>query len=161
MTTGIKTEPSIESEIQHLALEAMRGTDLFVVDVVVRGRQGSRVVEVFIDGDKGVHVDDLASISKQLSFLLESEDLLRGKYHLNVSSPGEQKAFLIPRQYRQHKGRTIELLVRSSRPDEDSVKKKGQLVSSSENDVVLELGSGERKTITFEEIDAARIVMPW
>lgn len=161
MTTGIKTEPSIESEIQRLALEAMHGSGLFLVDVAVRGRQGSQIVEVFIDGDQGVDVDDLTSISKQLSFLLESEVLIRGKYHLNVSSPGEQKALLNPRQYRQHKGRTIEVLLRSSISDEDSVWEKGQLVSSSENNVVLELDSGKKKTITFEEIDEARIVMPW
>ncbi len=161
MTTGIKTEPSTESEIQRLALEAMHGSGLFLVDVVVRGRQGSRVVEVFIDGEQGVDVGDLASISKQLSFLLESEDLIRGKYHLNVSSPGEQKALLNPRQYRQHEGRTIEVLLRSSISDEDSVWEKGHLVSSSENNVVLELDSGKKKTITFAEIDEARIVMPW
>ena len=161
MVTGIKAEINIESKIQRLALEAMQGLDVFLVDVVVRGRQGSRVVEVFVDGDQGVNVDVLALISKQLSFLLESEDFIRGKYHLNVSSPGEQKALMNPRQYHQHTGKTIEVQIRPTSSGAHSAKERGQLVSSSDQDVVLELDSGEIMTITFEEIDEARIVMPW
>ncbi len=161
MTIGLNIETSIESEIRRLALEAMVGSGLFLVDIVVKGHQGSRVVEVFIDGDDGVSVDSLASISRQLSFLLESGDVIPGKYHLNVSSPGEKKALLSPRQYKQHKGRTIEVLFRSSTSEKASIKTKGQLVSATEDDVVIELGSGEKKKITFEEIDEARIVMPW
>jgi len=157
----VKTELDIRTQIIGLANEAIGESDIFLVDVVVRGRQGSRVVEVYVDGDNGVSVNTLAEISRQLAFVLDSEDLIRGKYHLNVSSPGVEKALKLSRQYRQHTGKKIEIKVRPERPDEHRAVEMGELVSSSGEEVVLRLGSGEKRRILFEEIDEAQIVMPW
>lgn len=157
----VKKELELRTQIYRLVEEAIEDRDVFLVDVVVRGRQGSRVVEVFIDADHGVGVDSLAKISRQLAFVLDSEDLIRGKYHLNVSSPGAEKALKLPRQYRQHEGRKIEITIRSENPEGGSIVETGELVSSSAEDVVLRLGSGKQHKILFEEIDEAHIVMPW
>ncbi len=157
----VKTELDIRTQIYRLAEEAIEDRYIFLVDVVVRGRQDSRLVEVFIDGDNGVGVGTLAEISRQLAFVLDSEDLIRGKYRLNVSSPGADQALKLPRQYRRHAGRKIEIKIRPENPEGSGVVETGELVSSSEEDVVLRLGSGEQRKILFEEIDEAHIVMPW
>ena len=151
----------LKSEVTRMATEALEGYDMFLVDVVVRGRQGSRVVEVFVDGDRGAGVDELSGASRQLAFLLESEDLIRGKYHLNVSSPGEDKALMLPRQYGQHVGRQLEVTLRIPDSDEPGAVETGELVASEETTIVLKSESGESKEISFDEIDEAKIVMPW
>ena len=55
---------SLADRVRALAEEAAADTDLFVVDVEVRGYQGSRVVEVFADSEAGAGSDDLAALSR-------------------------------------------------------------------------------------------------
>lgn len=161
MTSNTEIAPTLDSAIQKLVLEVIQDTDLFIVDMRIRGRQGSKVVEVFLDGEAGVSVEQLASISKQLGFLLETEDLIKGKYNLNVSSPGPDKALQIPKQYKRHIGRTIEIKAHSEGKESGPVKEMGELVSASDKEVVLKTDSRENRIFTFEEIEEARIVYPW
>ena len=161
MTDKLVEHTSTKETLVKFAEEAMKGSDLFLIDIVIRGQNGSRVVEVYVDGDKGIGVDSLASVSRQLSFLVEAADLFRGKYYLNVSSPGVERALMFPRQYRHHEGKKVEIEIRSGLPEEVNVVETGELVTSSDVEIVLQLGSGEKKTIPFQEVEKARIVMPW
>ena len=160
--TEIETrDVGLRETVVRLVEETIAGTDMFLVDVVIRGRQGSRVVEVFLDGDDGVGVDELAKTSRQVAYLLESEDLIRGKYHLNVSSPGAERALLFPRQYRKHEGKKIEIKVRSENPEVESVTDCGELVKATNTDLEIRLASGELRRVPFDEVEQAHIVMPW
>jgi len=161
MTSNIDIAPRLESTIQALVLEVIRDVDLFLVELRIRGRQGSKVVEIYLDGESGVTVDQLASVSKKLAVLLETEDLIKGKYSLSVSSPGSDRALQLPRQYKQHSGRTIELRTRSQKDENGNGRVRGELVSASDTELILKLGSGENQTYTFEEIKEARISQPW
>ena len=160
MTELTKKGMDAPEEQVRLAEEAIAATDLFLVDVEVRGRDGSRVVEVYLDGDAGVGIDELAEISRQLAFLLDTENIIPGKYSLNVSSPGSERALKYPRQYRRHEGRKVEIETRSGSAEE-VVTETGELVSSSDVDVELRLPGGEHRRIPFTEVERARIVMPW
>ena len=161
MTTETGHTVDTTTRVEELAREAIADTELFLVEVRIRGRKGSQVVEVYIDGDSGVGVDQLASVSRQLSFLLESEDLIGGKYNLNVSSPGTERALQVPRQYKQHSGRTVEVRLGPEEPDGRQQTVRGELVSTSEEDVTLKIESGEQKKIRFRDIESASIVLPW
>ena len=162
MTTAMVSErQDLRSQVVELAEEAIDRADLFLVDVVVRGRKGSMVVEVFVDGDDAVGLDDLASISRSLGFVLETGDLIRGKYHLNVSSPGGERSLVVPRQYGKHVGREIEIKLLSSDDGEDSSVFDGELVSRSDTDIQIRLKTGTERAFTYDEIKQARIRLPW
>lgn len=45
-------------------------------------------VRVYIDGDKGVTLDDCSQVSEQLSAVLDVEDPIHMPYTLEISSPG-------------------------------------------------------------------------
>jgi len=132
--------------------------DLFVVDVSVRGRKGSQVVEVFLDGDNGISVNELASVSRELGFLLDAEDVIRGKYHLNVSSPGPELVLVMPRQFPRHKGRLLELTLGSGESEETVVGTHAGM--DGPDAVVLDTKSGSR-TVALSDIVKARIKYPW
>ena len=46
------------------------------------------IVRLFLDKDGGVTIDDCSLISNQLGDLLDIQDLMKGTYTLEVSSPG-------------------------------------------------------------------------
>lgn len=128
--------------------------EVYIVDIVVRGRQGSRVVEVYLDSDDGVGLDQLASYSREVGFLLEAEDVIKGRYRLNVSSPGADRPMTLPRQMRKHVGRTLAV----KQGEGDSVE--GVLKAADEEGIVLKKGKQEVR-LAFDTIQEARVVLPW
>ena len=98
---------TLSEKIEAFAREAIASTPLYLVDVEVRGQKNSRIVRVFVDADEGVNLDTCASVSRQLGFLLETEDVIDGKYRLEVSTPGVDRPLADPRQYKKNVGRPL------------------------------------------------------
>jgi ribosome maturation factor RimP len=151
------TAPPLESRIRTLAEEILAREDWFIVDVQVRGRKGSRVVEVYLDGDEGVSVDEMARFSRELAFLLDAEDVIKGKYHLNVSSPGDDRALLFERQYARHVGKPVQVLVNR---EEGGIWLEGENLGVKDGVLTLQTKSGAEEW-PLEGITKARIKLPW
>lgn len=144
--------------VQSAMEELLQSSDHFVVDVAVRGRSGSIVVEVYLDGDNGIGIRDLAAYSRELGFVLEAEDVIRGKYHLNVSSPGEERSLLMARQYPRHEGRMLEVELGEGESAETLEGKHAGM--DEDGRLILETAKETRK-IDVSLISRARIKLPW
>lgn len=149
---------SLAERIQRLTEEVLAGTHYFLVDLNVRGHEGTRVVEIYVDGDDDFGHDDLATISKEIGFLLDVEDVVAGSYKLEVSSPGIKRPLSVPRQYKKNVGRTLR--VRHEQHGEETIEV-GTLTRADDTDIEIELPSGERKTVPYAVITQARIELPW
>ena len=147
----------LRARIRGLADEIATDRDAYVVDVEVRGQKGSRVIEVFVDSDGGVGTDDLAGLSRELAFLLDTEEIVKGRYYLNVSSPGADRPLVLPRQYAKHVGRTLAVTTGSG--DEATIRT-GTLAAVRDDAFDLDVG-GEMHTIAFADVAEARVQLPW
>lgn len=147
----------LASRVRTLAEEAADQAGLFVVEVQVRGHQGSRIVEVFVDSEEGAGIDAIASTSRQLAFLLDTEDIVKGRYQLNVSSPGADRPLTEPRQFPRHVGRTLEVVLG---PDDAARRVTGTLRGVSDTGLDLE-ADGEASHIAFADLTEARVKLPW
>jgi ribosome maturation factor RimP len=147
----------LRSRLRALADESAEDRGAYVVDVQVRGQKGSRVIEVFVDSDGGLGSDDLAAISRDLGFLLETEDVVKGRYHLNVSSPGADRPLVLPRQYAKHVGRTLAVTVGEG---DGATTRTGTLTAVHDDAFDLE-HDGETEAIAFADVTEARVVLPW
>lgn len=149
---------SLAEQIQALTEEVLAGTDYFLVDLNVRGHKGTRVVEIYVDGDEDFGHDDIATISKEVGFLLDVEDVVEGSYKLEVSSPGIKRPLTVPRQYEKNVGRTLR--VRHELHGDETIDV-GTLTRADDTDIEMELPSGERLTLPYSAITQARIELPW
>lgn len=157
MTTPEQHTDDLPSRIRAFVDELIVDTSLFVVEINVRGQKGSRVVEVFLDSEDSLLVDKLAEISRELGFLLETEDLIKGKYNLVVSSPGVKRPLKDIRQYRKNIGRPLKVTV----AEEGNHKVvKGTLVRVDGDDIVLKEKNNE-SIIPFAVIEKAIVQLPW
>jgi len=93
----------------HAWLIPLLGEEHFAVDVQFVPRKPLAKLLISLDGDKGVGIDICASISRQLSALIDEADLIPIAYTLEVGSPGADSPLLLPRQYQQHVGRNIKV----------------------------------------------------
>ena len=158
----MQTSLTLSQRITSLVEEILVDPDLFLVDVVLRGQKGSHVVEVYVDSEKGVNIDTLAVISRELGFMLETEELISGRYRLNVSSPGTDRPLRFLRQYPKHIGRTLNVKwVKNAELEPSTESVQGQLIDVTDKAITLSLPQDSKLTIEFNTIEKAKVVLPW
>jgi ribosome maturation factor RimP len=90
------------------AIEAL-GFELIDVEFGQQGRGG--IVRVFIDlpsgADRQVTVEDCATASHAVSRVLEEEDPIKGRYTLEVSSPGFDRILRKPAHFERFLGARV------------------------------------------------------
>lgn len=84
-----------------------RGYEL--VDVEVKRDRGGHFVRLFVDKEGGIGLDDLQSVSEEVSAILDAEDPIDSSYTLEVSSPGLDRPLKTEADYRRFVGRLVKL----------------------------------------------------
>jgi ribosome maturation factor RimP len=84
-----------------------RGFEL--VDVELKTAPGGRLVRLFVDKDGGIGLDELQSVSEEVSAILDAEDPIESRYTLEVSSPGLDRPLKGEADYRRFVGRLAKL----------------------------------------------------
>lgn len=126
-----------------------------LVDVELAGSHHHPTLRVYIDGPRGVNVDDCADVSRQLSALLDVEDPLPGHYTLEVSSPGLDRPLVKPEDFRRYVGETVK--VKLQQPMQGRRHFSGRLVEAAADHVVVEVDK-EMFSLPYQDMERARLV---
>ncbi|MCC2638363.1 MAG: yhbC [Moraxellaceae bacterium] len=128
------------------------GFELWGVDLLQQGRHS--LLRLYIDGPDGVGVDDCATVSHQVSGVLDVEDPITGEYTLEVSSPGWDRPLFSLSQFGRFVGN--EVSVRLASPLNGRRRYKGvvQRITDSEVELLVE---GAAVLIPFAAIDKANV----
>ncbi len=145
-------EQEIRAEIERIINEL--GFDsLFVVEIEKKGGEtGPGSLKIFLDGLKGVSIDQCASVSRKLTPWLEENDPFRGKFNLEVSSPGADQPLQDRRQFPKHVGRELNLVL------SDGAELKGKLEKADQELLLINV-KGRKRELKFEEIDKAKVLI--
>ncbi len=67
------------------------------------------LLRIYIDSENGILLDDCTKVSHQISGVLDVEDPISSNYHLEISSPGENRPFFKISQFERFIGSTVEI----------------------------------------------------
>ena len=157
MTRGLQSPLFFLKKMERLRkiVEEVVGSDptLFVVDFFLKGTSGNQKLLIIIDGDNGVNIDHCSMVSRKVGAILEEEDLISGKYFLEVSSPGLDHPIKLRRQYEKNVGRQLNV----EKNDGEIVS--GKLLKVESDTLILETSNGEKKErhMNFDEINQSKI----
>jgi ribosome maturation factor RimP len=84
-----------------------RGFEL--VDVEVKRAPGGQVVRLYVDKEGGIGLDELQTVSEEVSAILDVEDPLPYAYTLEVSSPGLDRVLKTESDYRRFVGKLAKI----------------------------------------------------
>lgn len=149
----------LEDRVRKVVEEVIQDPPLFIVDLDVRGRKGSQVIDIFIDSDEILDVAELARVSREVGFLLDAEEIMPGNYGLNVSSPGLNRPLVFQRQYRKNIGRKLKVKYRSEAGINETAL--GTLSDATEAEIELSTGSDGVLRISYHDIMEAKVQLPW
>lgn len=125
-----------------------------LIDVIVRGNERNRIIEVFIDGEKNITAGDCAEINRKLNEIIEEENIITSSYRLDVSSPGTDRPLLYLKQYLKHIDRKFEVTYNSS-----DTKKKFKGTLKNINGEQLTFLTDSEIVINFSDIIKATVVI--
>jgi ribosome maturation factor RimP len=137
-----RQEGTVE-RVRSVAQRVTQGRGFELVDVELKRAQGGALVRVFVDREGGIGLDDLQSVSEEVSAILDAEDPIEGHYTLEVSSPGLDRPLRSEADYRRFVGRLAKLS--SYEPIAGRRHWTGRIVGVDDGIVTLEL-VGERQS---------------
>jgi ribosome maturation factor RimP len=156
----------LESEEMTEILEKMRvllspileRQGAFLVDTSIRNERGGKVLQVFVDTDKGITIEECAIISRELAQDLDHGNVIQGAYRLEVSSPGIDRPLQMLRQYRKNVGRRFKVVYQSAESRTTLV---GKLQSVEDEKLTFETEKGETIALDFTKIIESKEELPW
>lgn len=102
----------IIEKIEEFAEGFLSSMDLELVEVQYRQEGHGWVLRLFIDGPNGIGVDECAKVSREMNVFLDVEDIIPNAFHLEVSSPGLERALHSVKDYKRFAGKKARVKVR-------------------------------------------------
>ena len=129
------------------------GYELAGCEYIAQGR--NTILKIFIDKDQGINLDDCKEVLKFVNPLLDVEDIIQGKYNLEISSPGANRPLSSIQHFKKYINNTV--LVKMGTPINGRRNFKGELLSVTESSVKM-LVDDKNVVLEFDLIDKANLV---
>lgn len=130
-------------KIRDIAQRVATTYGVELVEAELRGGGKARTLKITIDKPEGVTHEDCASVSREVSAILDVEDAVSGSaYTLEVSSPGLDRKLSQAKDYVRFTGSRIKVTTRE--PLQGNRHFEGRLKSFQDGRLSLEIMSGKK-----------------
>ena len=134
------------------------GFELVDVEFLVQG--GRRVVRVLLDRSGGIRVGDCASFSRRLSDCLDMNQMVQGRYSLEVSSPGIERPLKSLESLARFTGQRAAFT--TIQAHEGRRRHEGELLGPDGPRAGLKTDDGQERWFEWNDVkDAHLVVDPW
>ena len=144
-----------KSQIYSKIEEIVTAQGFVLIDLSIRGDNHLRIVEVFIDSEKGINTDDCENVSRALNEAIQAEELISSNYRLDVSSPGVDRPLKFLIQYVKHINRKFEVEFK----DGEEIKKFVGKLSRLEGSKLYFAVQNSESAIDFQNIVKAKVLI--
>ncbi len=148
----------IVSKIEEIARRVGGSEGIEIVEVELKGGGNNQVLRISIDKPEGVSHADCELISHQVGTILDVEDVVPGRYTLEVSSPGVERKLLKPADYEKFQGKKARITLRE--PIDSRRHWEGVLAGVHDGVVELSTGGGPVR-FRLDQISKANLKFEW
>jgi len=140
--------------ITSLVMPVLQEMDLELVDVFYRRESSGWVLRLVIDKEDGVTLENCTAVSREVSHLLDIEDIIEQAYSLEVSSPGLDRPLKSIGDFQRFTGRKAKVTTKEL--IEGNQVCMGRIKKVEDELIIMEVGQQELR-IPFSEIAKARL----
>lgn len=159
---GSTLSPDVVEQVRAVAARVAASHRLDLFDVQFRREASGMVLRVQIDrpgpaatAEDSVSVEDCAAVSRDLSAVLDVEDIVSTAYTLEVSSPGLDRPLRTADDYRRFAGRRAKLVMREAVDGQTFFK--GRLGGVEDGRVVIDAEDRRRHLVPIGMITRANL----
>jgi len=144
----------VVNSVKELTEPLLIDSNMELVDIEYKGEGRGRVLRIYIDKKNGVTIDDCADISRELSVLLDVNEVIADRYTLEVSSPGLRRPLKKLEDFKKFEGKLV--LIRTKESINNRKVFKGTLNNCLKDHIVVEI-DGVSYEIPFYNIKKANL----
>jgi ribosome maturation factor RimP len=123
---------ALKDQIIELLTPAVREAGFYLEDIHIATPGSHRIVTCIVDGDSSLNLDQVTSVSRVISELLdEAEFMGETPFTLEVTSPGVDRPLTLPRHFAKNHDRLLKVI----RMDGSEVI--GRIASNTDDSVTL------------------------
>ena len=145
-------------DVEALVRPVVEGAGLELFDVAYDRGGGRRILRVTVDREGGLDLNTIAQTSDKIARRLDLEDFGKGRYELEVSSPGIEHPLRTPAHFERAVGSLVR--VKTASAIDDARVHTGVLRSAADDAIVLDI-DGVSRRIPSVTITSARTVADW
>ena len=135
---------ALKDQISELVTPAVSDLGFYLEDVHVATPGSHRIVTCIVDGDASLNLDQVTSVSRVISELLDEAAFMgETAFTLEVTSPGVDRPLTQPRHFAKNVDRLLKIIKL------DGSEITGRILSNTDKDVTLAVTV---KKETFEEV---------
>lgn len=145
-------------QIRDLIRPVLVAQNIDLIDLEFKGKPGNHILRIFVDMDGGIKLDQCAALSRAISDLLDTRDLIPGKYRLELSSPGLDRPLKTPRDFQRNLGRKVKI---NYSVEGDQVKTVAGTIARVDDHVVLFDENKNQIQVDIAKIVVAKVITTW
>jgi ribosome maturation factor RimP len=162
-----RIEETVLAKTEALAEKILADEGLELVEVQYRREGRGWVLRLFIDrpvspndssgprpSGSGVTLEDCTWVSRELGRLLDVEEVIPGRYTLEISSPGLNRPLKKPSDFERFAGRMVKV---KSVGQEGRRSYKGRLLGLENGNILLDI-NGKNVEVPFDRTEHVRLV---
>ena len=135
---------ALKDQISELVTPAVSDLGFYLEDVHVATPGSHRIVTCIVDGDASLNLDQVTSVSRVISELLDEAPFMgETPFTLEVTSPGVDRPLTQPRHFAKNVSRLLKIIKL------DGSEVTGRILSNTDKDVTLTVAV---KKETIEEV---------
>ncbi len=149
-----------EQKVAEIAERLLVSLGMELVEIESRREGRAQILCLYIDKPGGVTLDDCADFSRELSAILDVEEIIPDRYILEVSSPGLNRPLTKEADYLRYSGRLAKIKTRILTPDDKGNMRKtflGELLGIENGAVRIKLKEGQTASLPLPGIVKANL----
>jgi ribosome maturation factor RimP len=144
---------ALKDQISELVTPAVSDLGFYLEDVHIATPGSHRIVTCIVDGDASLNLDQVTSVSRVISELLDEAAFMgETPFTLEVTSPGVDRPLTQPRHFAKNVDRLLKIIKL------DGSEVTGRILSNTDHDVTLTVAVKKEtteQTISLSEIKRA------
>ncbi len=144
---------ALKDQVSELVTPAVSDLGFYLEDVHIATPGNHRIVTCIVDGDASLNLDQVTSVSRVISELLDEAAFMgETPFTLEVTSPGVDRPLTQPRHFAKNVDRLLKIIKL------DGSEITGRILSNTDNDVTLTVvvkKETTEQTISLTEIKRA------
>ena len=99
----------VTARVAEMVEPVLSASGIELVDIEYLSEGGHMVLRIFIDTESGITMNEIGSVSREISTLLDVENIVDGRYSLEVSSPGLERPLRKPSHFKDAVGKAARI----------------------------------------------------
>jgi len=149
----------VVSKIEAIARRVAQTEGLELVEVELKGMGQRQFLRISIDKPEGVTHSDCELFSQEVGTILDVEDVVPGRYTLEISSPGVERKLLKLEDFDRFQGKKASVVLHQAVDNQRHWE--GLLAGVRDGRIELDAGQGRIVRFGFDQVKRANLKFEW